>query len=117
MDFRFYIVITPFGGLMTDDPNSLGEHSIYSWGEGRVNVIYAYSGAQSKLNDALRVATHEIVEALGANGGAPKELCDDCQNCYGPGVDAGIGTFTVASYFDAATNQCIAPPLFHKPAT
>jgi hypothetical protein len=63
-----------------------------------------------------KVATHEIGEALGANGGAPKELCDDCQKKYGSGVSAGIKSFTVASYFQAKTNQCVAPPAFAKPA-
>jgi hypothetical protein len=111
-----YIVITPRGGLMTDNPNSLGEHSRFCWSPANINVIYAYVGAQGDLNDTIPVATHEIVEALGANGGAPKELCDDCQTLYGSGVSAGIGTFSVASYFDAATNQCVAPPSFHKPA-
>jgi hypothetical protein len=111
-----YIVITPRGGSMTDSPSSLGEHSTFSWGPANTKVIYAYVGAQSNLNDTIIVATHEIVEAFGANGGAPKELCDDCQTKYGGGVQAGIGTFTVASYFDAATNQCVAPPSFHKPA-
>jgi hypothetical protein len=111
-----YIVITPRGGLMTDDPNSVGEHGTFHWGPTNRNVIYAYVDAQSDLNDTIAVATHEIVEALGANGGAPKELCDDCQKLYGQGVSAGIGTFSVASYLDAATNQCVAPPSFHKPA-
>jgi hypothetical protein len=110
-----YIVITPRGGLMTDDPSSLGEHSTFSWGSAKTNVVYAYVGAQSNLNDTLVVATHEIVEAIGANGDAPFELCDRCQDLYGA-VSAGIGTFTVQAYFDAAKNQCVAPPGFHKTA-
>ncbi len=111
-----YIVITPRGGSMTDDSSSLGEHSTFSWGSAKTHVVYAYVGAQSDLNDTLVVATHEIVEAIGANGDAPKELCDECQDLYG-GVNAGIGTYTVETYFDAATNQCVAPPSFHKPAS
>jgi hypothetical protein len=73
-------------------------------------------GAQQDLNDTLNVATHEIVEALGNNGGAPKELCDGCQKKYGGGVSPGIDSYTVASYFDAETNQCVAPPGFAKRA-
>jgi hypothetical protein len=111
-----YIVITPRGGLMTGDPGSLGAHAMFCWGPSNTNVIYAYVGAQGDLNDTIPVATHEIVEALGENGGAPNELCDGCQTLYGGGVNAGIGTFSVASYFDAATNQCVAPPSFSKPA-
>lgn len=42
-------------------------------------------GAQSDLNDQLNVATHEIVEAIGENGGAPKELCDGWSE-YGGGA-------------------------------
>lgn len=110
-----YIVITPRGGLMTDDPSSIGEHSTFSWGPHNQNVVYAYVGAQSDLNDTLSVATHEIVEAMGANGDAPMELCDNCQDRYG-GVNAGIGTFTVAPYFEASTKQCVAPPSFNEPA-
>ena len=111
-----YIVITPRGGLMTDDPSSIGEHSTFSWGPHNKNVVYAYVGAQSDLNDTLGVATHEIVEAMGANGDAPMELCDNCQGLYGS-VNAGIDSFTVAPYFDASTNKCVAPPSFSKSAS
>lgn len=111
-----YIVITPRGGSATDAPNSLGEHQTSTWGPSNIIYIYAYVGAQSDLNDTLNVATHEIVEAIGENGGAPQELCDGCQNKYGGGVSAGISSYTVASYFDATTNQCVAPPNFAKPA-
>jgi hypothetical protein len=110
-----YIVITPRGGILTNNPNLGGAHARFCWNPANTDVIYAYVGAQGDLHDTVPVATHEIVEALGANGGAPKELCDDCQNLYGQGVDDGF-TFTVASYFDASTNQCVAPPIFHKPA-
>jgi hypothetical protein len=111
-----YIVITPRGGLMTDDPSSLGVHSTFSWGPHNKNVVYAYVGAQADLNSTLSVATHEIVEAMGANGDAPMELCDNCQDLYGA-VNAGIGSFTVAPYFDASMKQCVAPPSFNKPAS
>src|SRR5215813_2841495 len=99
---------------MTDDPGSIGEHGTFSWGPANKNVLYAYVGAQKDLNDTIVVATHEIVEALGDNGGAPKELCDGCRLLY-PEVNVIVDTFTVESYFDAATNQCVAPPSFHKP--
>jgi hypothetical protein len=122
-----YIVITPRGGYCTDEPNSLGAHSTFTWSKnwqvGPVKhglivgpVLYAYVGAQSDLNDTIAVATHEIVEAMGKSGGAPKELCDDCATKYGGGVNAGIDSYTVASYFDAKTNQCVAPPSFAKTA-
>jgi len=77
--------------------------------------IYAYVGAQADLNSTLVVATHEIVESLGENGGAPKELCDDCQSKYGT-QSPGIDSYTVETYFDAETNQCVAPPGFAQPA-
>ncbi len=112
-----YIVITPRGGEATDHPRTLGYHSTLRWGPANTKVLFAYVGAQSNLNDTIAVATHEIVEAIGDNGGAPKELCDGCKALYGQGVTAGIETFSVASYFDAATNQCVAPPSFYKPAT
>jgi hypothetical protein len=111
-----YIVITPRGGLMTDDRNALGEHSAFSWGSSKLNVLYAYVGAQKDLNDTLKVATHEIVEAVGDNGCATKELCDACATKYGLGVKTGIASYTVASYFDAKKNKCVAPPGFAKPA-
>jgi hypothetical protein len=61
------------------------------------------------------VATHEIVEAVGENGGAPKELCHGCQHKYTAGVSPGIDNYTVASYLDADTNQCVAPAGVAKP--
>jgi hypothetical protein len=112
-----YIVITPRGGSATDATNSLGEHMTTSWGSSNEILIYAYAGAQSDLNDTLNVVTHELVEAIGENSDAPKELCDDCLTKYGGGVSPGIGTYTVASYFDDNTNQCVAPPNFAKPAS
>jgi hypothetical protein len=111
-----YIVITPRGGLATDAPNSLGEHGTSTWGPSKIHFIFAYVGAQSDLNDTLSVATHEIVEAIGRNGSAQIEICDGCQNKYGGGVNAGIGSFTVASYLDAQNNKCVAPPNFSKDA-
>jgi hypothetical protein len=111
-----YIVITPRGGSMTDDPSSLGEHGTSTWGAAKRVFIYAYVGAQSDLNDTLVVATHEIVEAVGDSGTAPKELCDGCAAKYPGAVNAGIGSYTVASYFDEKNNKCVAPPNFSKPA-
>ena len=111
-----YIVITPRGGSATDAPNSLGEHMTSTWGPSKEILIYAYAGAQSDLNDTLNIVTHELVEAIGLNSDAPKELCDDCQTKYGTGVSPGISTYTVASYFDDNGNQCVAPPNFAKPA-
>jgi hypothetical protein len=110
-----YIVIPPRGCVNKDDTNSIGEHLTAVWGPFNLIYIYAYVGAQGDLNDTLVVATHEIAEALGKNGGAPKELCDDCQNKYGK-VRPGIDSYTVESYFDAQKNQCVAPPGFAKPA-
>jgi hypothetical protein len=109
-----YIVITPRGGSATDASNSLGDHTTTTWGPSNEILIYAYAGAQSDLNDTLNVVTHELVEAIGLNSDAPKELCDDCEK-YGGGVSPGISTYTVASYFDANSNQCVAPPNFAKP--
>jgi hypothetical protein len=112
IDIPVYIVITPRGGLCTDYPNSTGAHETFPWGPANTNVIYAYVGAQSDLSGTIPVATHEIVEALGQNGGAPKELCDDCKTQFGEKV-TGTDNLPVASYFDAILNQCVAPPVFH----
>ncbi len=111
-----YIVITPRGGSATDAVNSLGEHLTMMWGPANTIILYAYAGAQSDLNDTLNVVTHELVEAIGNNSNAPKELCDDCQTKYGGGVSPGVGSYTAASYFDTNGNQCVAPPNFAKPA-
>jgi hypothetical protein len=32
-------------------------------------------------------------------------------------VNPGIDAYTVESYFDAAANECVAPPAFSSPAT
>ena len=110
-------MITPRGASATDAPNSLGDHNTATWGPDSLIYIYAYVGAQKDLNDTLVVATHEIVEAAGANGTAPKELCDGCQSKYPLGkVSPGIDSYTVESYFDAQSNQCVAPPGFAQPA-
>jgi len=110
-----YIVITPRGAYATDASDSLGDHQTAVWGPDNLIYIYAYVGAQSDLNDTLVTATHEIVEAIGEMGGAPKELCDDCDSKYGA-VTPGIDSYTVDSYFDAETNKCVAPPGWAKPA-
>jgi hypothetical protein len=108
----FYIVITPRGGQLSDDHNALGDHDSFRWGPANMNVLYAYVGAQSDLNSTLNVATHEIDEAVGDNGSAPKELCDGCANTWTGGVSPKIGSFTVASYYDADADKCVAPPGF-----
>jgi hypothetical protein len=110
-----YIVITPRGGFATDASGDVGDHQTAIWGPNNLIYIYCWVGAQGDLNDTLVVATHEIVEAIGANGGAPKELCDDCSGKYG-NARPGIDSYTVESYFDAQNNQCVAPPGFAKPA-
>jgi hypothetical protein len=109
-----YIVITPRGGILSGQPNILGEHSSFRWGAANFNVLYAYVGAQSDLNDTLNVATHEIDETVGDNGNAGEELCDYCANQGWGGVSPKIGSYTVASYIDKAKDECVAPPGFKK---
>jgi hypothetical protein len=90
-----YLVVLPNGSIL--DINALGAHSTFQY-DGQ-NVIWAWMYAAGSLSDAMQVATHEIVEAVGADGGsAPKELCDDCHaaNPYGKLVN-GI---RVETYFD-----------------
>jgi hypothetical protein len=111
-----YVVITPRGGHSTDAPTSNGEHGTSTWGPSKMIFIYAYANVLEDLNNTVGIVTHEIVEAIGKNGGAPKELCDDCEHKYGRGVPAGINGYTPASYFDAKGNQCVAPPGFAQPA-
>jgi len=112
-----YIVITPRGSYATNDPTSGGDHQTSVWGPSNLIYLFAYVGAQGNLNQTLVSATHEIVEAMGKFGSAPKELCDDCNSNYPPGsVSPGIDSYTVESYFDAQANQCVAPPGFAQPA-
>lgn len=99
-----FLVIIPGGSLL--DVNALGAHSTFSYNGS--NVIWAWMYGSNSLDSATVVATHEIVEAIGANGNAPKELCDDCGKDQPDGVQLFGGT-TVAPYFDAQANTCVAP--------
>ena len=98
---------------MVPDEGALGQHLVFQWASpvGLINVIWAWVPAQSNLSDTMKVITHEIVEALGADGSAPKELCDDCV-AANPGGARSAGGFIVETYYNAARNDCIAPPFF-----
>jgi hypothetical protein len=102
-----FLVIIPNGSLL--DIGALGAHYTFPY-DGN-NVIWAWMYGSSNLDSATLVATHEIVEAIGANGSAPKELCDDCAKDHPDGVTL-LGGTTVATYFDAQTNTCVAPGSF-----
>ena len=99
-----FLVVIPAGSLL--DVGELGAHFTLSHND--APVIWAWMYGSSNLGGATLVATHEIVEAIGANGGAPKELCDDCAATEPGGATLRDGT-VVATYFDASTNTCVAP--------
>ena len=104
-----FLVIIPSGSLL--DVTALGAHSTFLYNGS--NVIWAWMYGMPNLDSATLVATHEIVEAIGANGFAPKELCDDCNEDQPDGVKL-LGGTTVARYFDAQTNTCVAPGHFDQ---
>jgi len=105
-----FLVIIPQGSLL--DVHALGAHFTLNYNDN--NVIWAWMYGAPNLDSATLVATHEIVEAIGASGTAPKELCDDCDK--GDGVKL-LGGTTVAPYFDAQANTCVAPGSFHPEST
>jgi hypothetical protein len=101
---QIYLVIIPHGSLR--DVGALGAHSAFPF-QGS-NILWAWMYGSPSLSSAIHTASHEIAEVVGANGGAPKELCDDCQKTYSEGWKT-LNDLTVESYFDAYSGKCFAP--------
>lgn len=99
-----YMVVIPHGSLL--DPNALGAHNSFAY-QGN-NLIWFWMYGSSDLQNAVITATHEIAEAVGADGSAPKELCDDCKETYPDGLKT-VNNLSVESYYDALTDSCVAP--------
>ena len=98
-----YAVLIPAGSLL--DVSALGAHNVFQ--NAGKKTIWFWMYASNNLKDACQVATHEIVEAIGADFGYPEELCDKCNNSN-PGGRV-IGGFTVETYFDDRSKTCVAP--------
>jgi hypothetical protein len=99
-----YAVVIPSGSLL--DGGALGAHDTLK-GE-QQNRIWFWMYGSNSISDACKVATHEIAEAIGADFGVPKELCDDCQAELPDGRTMESGLI-VETYFDASSNRCVAP--------
>ena len=108
-----YLVVLPAGAVHAKDSEAdtseVGEH--WTFQNDGDEVIVAYGLGDGTLDAAMTIATHELVEALGLDGGAPKELCDDCKTANPAGAP-GPGGVIVETYFDAVNNRCVAPPSF-----
>lgn len=99
-----FAVVIPHGSLL--DIGALGAHSTFTYNGNEIIWFWMYGS--NNVKDAMLTATHEIVEAIGADGSAPKELCDDCKDAKPKGMTLPRGV-TVETYFDASTNKCVAP--------
>jgi hypothetical protein len=99
-----FAAIIPQGSVL--DQGALGAHFTFKVGDKEYIWLWMYGS--NNIHDACVTATHEIAESVGADLGAPKELCDDCktENPDGREMDSGLG---VETYFDASTNTCVAP--------
>ena len=99
-----YGVVIPQGSLL--DVHALGAHNTFQH-DGQPYIWYWIYGSNS-IVDVCQIATHEIVESIGADFGAPAELCDDCntRNPQGRRMDNGLA---VETYYDASTQTCVAP--------
>ena len=100
-----FAVIIPQGSVL--DQGALGAHFRFKVGDDK-EYIWFWMYGSNNIHDACITATHEAAESVGADLGAPKELCDDCrtENPDGREMDSGLG---VETYFDASTNTCVAP--------
>ena len=99
-----FSVILPQGSLL--NVHAGGEHDTFQI-DGQ-SYIWFWAYGSNSIVDVCQVATHEIVESIGADFGAPAELCDDCQkkNPQGRRMDNGLA---VETYYDASTQACVAP--------
>jgi hypothetical protein len=99
-----YAVVIPSGSLL--DGGALGAHGTLN--SEQQNRIWFWMYGSNSIRDACQVATHEIAEAIGADFGVPKELCDDCLAKFPDGRTMESGLI-VETYFDASSNRCVAP--------
>ena len=99
-----FSVIIPQGSLL--DVHALGAHNTLQL-DGQTYIWFWIYGSNS-IVDVCQIATHEIVESIGADFGTPAELCDDCNttNPQGRRMDNGLA---VETYYDASTQTCVAP--------
>ena len=105
LDLRpIFLVVLPNGSLL--DVNLFGAHTVTYLGTHKVTYAWIYAG--DKLEVATRYATHEIVEAIGADLNAPKELCDDCAKQFPVGLHMPGGV-QAETYFDQQAGGCVAP--------
>ena len=104
-----YLVVLPNGSLVDDaDPIATKDNGAhYTNSVSNESVIWGWMYANHDIDGGTHLATHEIVEAIGADNGAPKELCDDCQD-QNPDGNYVNGILT-ETYFDLKTGTCIAP--------
>ena len=99
-----YGVVIPNGSLL--DVEALGAHHVFS--NGSQSGIWFWIYGSNSLSNVCQVATHEIVEAIGADFGVPNELCDDCRtrNPGGRKLENGL---IVETYYDQGNDLCVAP--------
>jgi hypothetical protein len=99
-----YAVVIPSGSLL--DGAALGAH--FTLDAAHQKRIWFWMYGSNSIKDACHIATHEIVESIGADFGVPNELCDDCVAKFPDGrtMESGL---TVETYFDARTKRCVAP--------
>ena len=98
-----YCVVIPSGSLL--DVGALGAHSSFQM-DGK-NILWFWMYASNNIGDASKVATHEIVETIGADFGFRKELCDDCGNENPDG--RVINGLRVETYFDNNLVRALLP--------
>jgi hypothetical protein len=106
-----HLIVLPNGSVFWDGSIVNNHDNGYHYTSlGSDQIIWAWIYGSANLNGAILYATHEIVEALGKDGTAPKdkELCDDCAKTERNGVPT-VNGLTVATYFDLKRNKCVAP--------
>ena len=104
-----YLIILPNGSVFWDGAVvNTSDNGYHYTSLGSDPIIWAWIYGSANLNGAILYATHEIVEALGNDGTAPKELCDECAKIEPNGVPL-LNGLTVATYFDSRKNKCVAP--------
>jgi hypothetical protein len=111
-----YVVVLPSGSTI-DVTGAGGAHYYLPYpspGEtstGSQLVLWAWVYGGASIDTVTMAATHEMLEAMGADTSSPGELCDACL-VTNPSGAPGPGGVAISTYFDAATNGCVAPPNF-----
>ena len=114
---QLYVVVLPAGSSIIVPSQPDGAHYFFPYpaaaktSTGSELVLWAWVYGDGSLNGVMRTTTHEVLEAIGADTSAPRELCDGC-DISNPNGALGPGGVNVSTYFDAANNRCIAPPNF-----